>query len=334
MIVVMCNDRPGYGGAATNAYNLIKALRKKYLVHGIFFNSNPLYPIDPNSLGCIHHCYEYIFQPGFDKAITEYVKTLKIRPKILLCKSSVVVSYAKRLWPHVKLIYLCPGPTGMLTIRNSNYDIEITEIESTAVKLADLIVFNSEFTRSIFRKAFPMHVSKEYPHIINTSIHHARYPTFDTSKIYDVMIAASILTRPEKNALFMVDILNQDIFDNYAKVIVGNDNEAFLDIPNTSVYDLVPQQQLLYLLSQTRVLVFPSIYDSNPSTVLEALHYGCNVLVSTNLDISKELPSEYVCLTFDCKEWQAKLIHLLSNDIQFNYEPKLGLNIESLIDNI
>lgn len=334
MIIVACNDRPGYGGAATNAYNLIKALKKKYVVHGIFFNSNPLYPIDPNGVGNIHHCYEYIFQTGNDQVIDKYVRTLRLMPKIILCKSPLTVSYTKRLWPFAKIVYLCPGPSGMLQVENQQYSIVIEESESTAIELADLIVFNSEFTQMIFHRAFPNHMDKAYRNIIDTSTHHARYPVFETSVTYDIMIAASILTRPEKNNLFLIDILNQEIFDQYAKVIIGNDNEDFLDIPNSTVYDLVPQAQLLFLLSQTRILVFPSIYDSNPSTVLEALHYGCKVLVSSNLDISKELPAEYVCKSFDASEWQVKLIHLLETDIPFTYKPKPFLNIESLIDNI
>lgn len=328
-IIITCNDRPGYGGAATNAYNLIRSLQK-YDTHGIFFNCNPLYNIDPDGIGNIHHCYEYIFSPGYERKITEYRQALNLKPRLILCKNSSSVVYSRALWPHVTIMYLCPGPNGMITIEQQECYVDIDPWEEKAVSLADWIVFNSEFTKNIFAQAFPDLQTKVFDKIINTSMHHKPYPQFNDPKMYDIIVASSILTRPEKNNLFLIDILNG--LPEYSKVIVGNDNDDFLDISNANVYDLVPQDQLLYLLSVSKVLVFPSIYDSSPSTVLEALHYDCNVLVSSNLDISKHLPSEFVCNDFDPNLWRDKIIHLVETDIPYEYSHNSSFAIEDMID--
>lgn len=328
-IIITCNDRPGYGGAATNAYNLMRALQKRD-AHGIFFNCNPLYNIDPDGIGNVHHCYEYIFSPGYERKVSEYRQSLNLNPRLILCKNSSSVVYSRSLWPNTIIAYLCPGPNGMISMEQQECYVCVDPWEEKAVRLADWIVFNSEFTRNIFLQAFPDFETKAFSEIINTSIHHKPWPVFHDPKIYDIIVASSILTRPEKNNLFLIEILNE--LPEYSKVIVGNENDDFLDIANSNVYDLVPQDQLLYLLSVSKVLVFPSIYDSNPSTVLEALHYNCNVLVSSNLDISKQLPEEFVCDDFEPTLWRDKIKHLVETDISYKYVDASSFTIEDMID--
>lgn len=327
MLVIMCNDRPGYGGAATNAYNIMKSFPSS---RGIFVNCNPLYEIDPDGIGRVHHCYEYIFNNGYENLVKKYAMSLNFKPSLVLCKNSTTVTYAKKLWPSVKVVYLCPGANGMIEISGTGFVISVDDCEKRAVEQADVIVFNGECTRNIFLQIFPQYEDKVYEHIVDTTSVHSDYPIYDCVKIYDIIIAASILTRPEKNNLFLIDILANT---SASKVIVGNENDAFLEIPNATIYDLVPHEQLLWLLSQSKVLLFPSIYDSNPSTIREALHYGCKVLVSSNLDISKRLPKEYVCETFEHKEWDEKLKYLLNSNMTFTLDSN-QYTIEQLIDNM
>lgn len=336
-IFVMCNNYPGYGGAATNAYNLIKTLRRKYInVIGIFFDNNPNNNVDPDGIGKIYQCKEYLFLYGQERAIIDRVRSIGVIPDTILCKNSSTVCYARRMYPEAKIVYLCPGLNGMVDMENLiELKISVTDVEKNAVRTCNMIVFNSEIVKTIFNQAFPNYKNKIFSKVINSSQHHTTHPEYlNEKKTLDIVIAASILTRPEKNNLFLIDILKHKEFEKYSKSIIGNDNTLFLDIPNSEIYDIIPQNQLLHIMSKSKLLIFPSIYDSNPSTVLEALYYGCAVLVSSNLDISKSLPEICVCDSFDQREWKKKASYLIDNyqNIKINYKKEICDTIFAIFD--
>ena len=55
--------------------------------------------------------------------------------------------------------------------------------------------------------------------------------------------------------------------------------------PNSVVFDYMKKSKLLLL---------PSLFDSSPNTLYEAVECGCNVLTSKNIDGNYLIPKVYV----------------------------------------
>ena len=105
-VVVSSTQYPGYGGAATNAYAIIKFLRKEgYNTVGVFFHSKLDVNYDPDEIGGIF-LYDYKFEEGnvFDNA----VKYLGVKPDICLAKNYMAPIYCKRVF-NCYTVYLVSG---------------------------------------------------------------------------------------------------------------------------------------------------------------------------------------------------------------------------------
>ena len=81
----------------------------------------------------------------------------------------------------------------------------------------------------------------------------------------------------------------------------------------------------------------PSLFDSNPNTIREALNFRCIPLTTNNIGFNEQFPETLICKTYNYDEWLNKIIFLLNNfNITKNYEItfKSELNIDNFIDNI
>ncbi len=115
LIIISSTQYPGYGGAATNAYALIKYLRNLgYKVIGIFFHVDcEKINVDPDNLGNI-----FIFNSiAYDKEITEVLDENRkminnvygIQPSLMLCKNYKAPLFCSKLFPETPTIYLVSG---------------------------------------------------------------------------------------------------------------------------------------------------------------------------------------------------------------------------------
>ena len=109
-IIVSCTQYPGYGGAATNTYAIIKFLRKntKNNIIGIFFHNykkNNDINCDPDNIGGI-----YLFPHEFDteKLINTCEKYFKGKPDLCIGKNLLAPYFCKRTFK-CYTIYLITG---------------------------------------------------------------------------------------------------------------------------------------------------------------------------------------------------------------------------------
>jgi glycosyltransferase involved in cell wall biosynthesis len=349
-ILVLSTQYPGYGGASTNAYAIIKYLRERgYNVVGIFIEDNINADVDPDKIGNIYKFPLYTFAYNVKNKIMEYKNFLDNviggTPNIILCKNYIAPICSKMLYPNIKNYYFVSGLCNAIEICveipanemiSTNVCIPQSQKELTAIKNSDVIVMNSQLTTKIFCKSYPEYVNKVHPKIIDTS-KHATILINDNQKfekIYDFIIAASILTRKEKNNLFLIDMLKNPKFDIYSKLIIGNDNSDFVDIPNSAVLNLMPHAELMMLMKQSKVLLYPSLYDSNPNTIREAIHNKCLVLLSNNIGFYEMFPEISVCKSYDYSEWSDKGLYLVENydEIIINYSINLNIDDQSLVE--
>ena len=336
-IIISSTQYPGYGGAATNAYELIKYFRKlDFNVCGIFFNSDINVNYDPDNINGI---YIYDFKNyDKDKVYSNAVSYLKGTPTICFAKNYMAPYLCKEIF-NCYTVYLVSGinhfclpkfsrTTGQDIIKDRVvFNIDIPK-EIKCNTMVDLIVLNSKISLNIFNKIYPKFKNKIYSNPIDTS---SILLQKNIVKKYDIVICCSRLTRLDKNNMFLINILKNNIFDKYSKIFIGNNYSKFEDIPNSKCLGLLKHSECLKYLSKTKLLLFPSTFDANPNTVREAYSYKCLPLISDNVGNYENYPEELVCRSFDNDEWTTKILYILEN---YNSIKNLKINFPSNKDEL
>jgi glycosyltransferase involved in cell wall biosynthesis len=332
-ILIISTQYPSYGGASTNAYAIIKYLRYNgYQTFGFFIEDKKNIVVDTDKIGGVYHLSYYQFANNIIN-LDKIRRLLPSAPDIILCKNTIAPVYARKLYPKSKIIYLVSGLPSVIEkcieipanqFVNNNILIEPSTDEINAIENTDIIIINSKLTMDIFKKSYTKYLDKLYPHIIDTTKYSSlliKTCQVDiTQKKYDFIIASSILTRPEKNNLFLIDILSNPRMNMYTKIIIGEDNDLFKNIPNAIVLPLQSHDSLMNLLAESKVLLFPSFYDSNPNIVREAYIHKCLLLMSNNVGYHECFPEYSVCNDYNPDIWLAKSIYLVDKYLQLIFE--------------
>lgn len=358
IILISSTQYPGYGGAATNAYALIKSLRKYgYTTYGIFFeNSNN--NVDPDNIGnVIRLSYRDFDNKNVEKIdeLKKFVRDVFVNdPTLILAKNYRAPYYSKLLYPDAKNIYLVSGIAHMTTFftkisaqkfLSSKHTVPVYSPEIDSMEACDLAVLNSPLAQKIFIKIYPKYSDKIYPYPVDTTKEIASQiisKNINCDKEYDFIIVASVLTRACKNLFFLVKILKNRIFSEYSKIIVGDNNEMFQNIPNATLTGRLSHEETLYYIGKSRVLLFPSLIDANPNTVREACYLQCLPLISNNIGYYENFPQISICSTYNYLEWTSKMLNLANNyhniinNYSINFDPSESINafIEKISENI
>ena len=130
VIVISSTQYPGYGGAATNAYKLIKYFRnKKFKVAGLFFNTTLNVNYDPDKIGGI---FLYIFDNKKKlletniKIKNDIIKYLYKEPSICLAKNYLAPIFCKDIFDNY-VVYLVSGINHIPTYYPNNTALEVLE---------------------------------------------------------------------------------------------------------------------------------------------------------------------------------------------------------------
>lgn len=318
VIVISSTQYPGYGGAATNAYQLIKFFRQNnYKVFGVFFNNDLNVNCDPENIGGV-----YLYSYKYDKNIIkkDCINYLKTTPNICLAKNYLAPQFCKDIFNNY-VVYLVSGinhfrlffPLKSATeVLNENFIIDnVFDAEVTTNKIVDKIILNSELSKQLFIKIYPEFKYKILNKIVDTTFAIQKYPL--QNKIFDIIISCSILTRKDKNNIFLIDVLNDKRLENYKKIIIGSDNKLFTQIPNSTILDLQSHYNSIDFLNKSKILLFPSLFDSNSNTVREAVHHNCMPIITKNIGFNELFPNYLICNTYDNEEWVNKIIYALEN---------------------
>jgi len=339
VIVVSSTQYPGYGGAATNAYAIIKFLRSKdFNVVGIFFHNTLNVNYDPDNIGGI---FLYLYKYDESKVVKDAFGYLKTNPTLCLAKNYRAPLFCKKIFKcytvylvsginHFRLFYSNMSAISFLNPNFVNTHILRDEVETNTK--CDSIVVNSHLTHKIFSKIYPefMHKLRE-PVDTTVCIKKIDEQYFKT---IDIVLICSNFKRAAKNNLFLYDVLRNQAFHKYSKVIIGNNSDIFKKIPNTTCYPLQKQKDCLRFMAKSKVLLHPSFFDSNSNTIREAYYHGCLPLITRNVGYYELFPNYLICNDFSITEWSKKLYYLLYNydevkntQINFNTE----LNVDELL---
>ena len=322
-VLVSSLDYPSYGGAATNAYQITKYLRGRGInCAGLFFNQRIDVPYNPEQLAGIFISPVHTSIEHHLVLRDKIIRYLNGEPNYCFGKNYVAPLYCKYLFPKSYVIYLVSGinhfhqhyvrqQISIKKILDSNFTIQETiPLEETCISKVDLVILNSQWTKKLFHRIYPDSYPKTYPYVINTSyLSIINNAPIVSQKRYDIAICCSNLDRPDKNNQFSLNLLQKN-FLSHKKIIIGAEEKLLssgFQIPNTTYVGLVTHQQCLDYLGQSRVLLYPSLFDSNPSTIVEAFFCKCIPIMSANIGNCQQYPEYIVCQTFQESEWIQKI---------------------------
>lgn len=339
-ILLTSTQYPGYGGAATNIYKIIELLKNEYYdVYGVFFHNNLNVNYNPNNLTNIFIFDTKYFKNNSCNLIHEKILELyqKIgEPDIILAKNYEAPKFIKMIYPFSKIYYLLSGLNHFPKFYNNMSAYEFDKLDNINGKIQDEeyvlkicygVILNSQLTQKLFNKIYNYSYDKQL--YIDTTLL-TYYNNINEilnieSKIYDIVISCSRLDRIDKNNLWLIELLKEPYFNDKKILIVGNNNDKFkilnLDI---TYYDLVSNKEMINLFKISKLLLFPSLYDSNSNTVLEALINKCFPITTKNVGNSYYLNEDFLCddKKYDVEEWKNKIQYILNNykDYFNNYD--------------
>lgn len=328
-ILVCSTQYPSYGGAATNAYNIIKYFKKYPNINtfGLFIDScdDIEEKANPDNLDYVMGInYREFSGPDVQQIIVEKFGGL---PDIAFCKNCMAPKLIKQTFPNCINIFLVSGIWGFSQIEcGAN---EITDFkpirriqEEKSIELTNLILCNSNLTINYFQKIYHDIIqNKLIDRPIDTTKYNVLHQKYDNEKYkrdIDLIAIASNVNRPVKNLKFVKEIL---LFDKKLKkkkiVIIGeNTEELFGDLKNThniQIISLIKQHEVEKYLKKSKVIIIPSLFDSNSNVFREAAFNEVIPFISCNVAHPQKYPNFLVLDNYDVVEWSYRINYAIKN---------------------
>ena len=310
-ILYCCTQRPGYGGASTEAYESIKWLRKLgHHTHGVFVDDRPDL-CDPDRIG----------------GITAAPWSVMERPGALL-SGSFDVAIGKN-WAAARLIQNLPIPTIYITsgIQALSYPPFSPSSQTFVPGTTDMIGFtaagrvivHSALDMAIYNKWMQANlIAKIVPEVIRTSVLAANPPDGPVKPLgerrWDICMAASTWERATKGPAVAKAICER--FKSSRKIVVCGEKFA---VSGVDCYGLIGHAQMLRVMADSRVVVVPSMYDSSPNVYVEAVHAGCNVVVSPAVGNIEGHPAKFLAAAPAAEAFATPVAEALIVPVQVPY---------------
>lgn len=287
-VLAVSTQAPGWGGAATGWYELIKAMREAGAwVVGVFVHpwdhktSLDLSP-DPDKIGGIIGAVPPKGQGKIKVDAPVDVVIAKNHDAPMIVSASAPVVYVSSSLGEVS--------------RGDDHRIEGRDLfpkgspTLKAIKACDAVVCHSSLDRPHYDKLEPELAAKVRPghwplSDITTGTHaHEGKPYKDRK--YDLAFIASSWARRVKNSALLCALCKA--YPDKRIAVAGLGFES--DNPMHEALGLIGHAQIFALLGNTRTLVIPSHYDSAPGIYAEAVACGCNVVVGPQVGNTERHP--------------------------------------------
>jgi glycosyltransferase involved in cell wall biosynthesis len=134
------------------------------------------------------------------------------------------------------------------------------------------------------------------------------------------------VNRNVKNIGFIKELLAfSGKLRKYKITVIGNNSaEMFSGFEGVEILPLQKQEEVDSYLEKSRVILIPSLFDSNSNTFREAIMLGVIPIISVNVAHPLEYPGYFVVDNYKYEEWEKKIIYTLNNfnKLNKNYDLK------------
>ena len=346
-ILVSSTQYPNYGGAATNAYNIIRYLQSKNKdeergggennkICGLFINNNTdNNVINPDNLEniCGISYSNYNESNIFYYLYKEYGSC----PDIAFCKNCMAPKIIKKIFPNCVIIFLVSGIMGFSEIECGANEIKDYSLiqkrqEKDAILASEVVLCNSQLTLDYYKKIYKDTIEKKN-NLAKEPLDTTKYNTIHfkndkpkAPKQIDIILVASNVDRKVKNISFIQELLAfSEKLRKYKITVIGhNSAKMFSGFEGVEILPLQKQEEVDSYLEKSKVILIPSLFDSNSNTFREAVMLGVIPIISANVAHPKEFPGYFVVDNYKYEEWEKKIIYTLSNfnKLKKNYDLK------------
>jgi len=226
----------------------------------------------------------------------------KVRPHAVMSKSRSITVFLKREIPGLWVEHITSTceqikegiargtlislEDGFGQARSGKTIPNVCRDEQDAVRYADRIRFHSDSVRFWYWYFYPQYRFKmdddiywDYP-VLKRFFQNHEKPKPWKSRTVDVLFAATDWKRPEKNFELLKTICSRLDLIKKRVVIVGLCPH---ELPSSLLrFPVISQEELYYLMCDSRVFVCPSRYDEAPNVIFEAGLAHCNIVCSSN----------------------------------------------------
>lgn len=327
MVLVSSTQYPSYGGAATNTYNIIKYFKKFDFIKtsGLFIDTSEdiAQKANPDNL---ENIYGAMYGDFHHPDITfNLLKTFGGYPDIAFCKNCMAPKIIKNIFPNCINIFLVSGIWGFAQLECGAS--EITDFipirktpEEASIKLSNLVICNSNLTIDYFKKIYEYCLEDK---LLNKPIDTTKYNVGELilkekheydeqNRTIDIIAIASNANRPVKNIKFIKEILEKT--NRKITVIGENTEELFNDKKsNLTIVPLLTQSEVIEYLKKSKIILIPSLFDSNSNVFREAVYNGVYPFISHNVAHPKKFPKFFICDNYNTEDWIFRIEYLLEN---------------------
>jgi hypothetical protein len=339
-VLVASTQYPSYGGAATNAYNIIRYLQSKNKnegnnkILGLFINNNTDNSvINPDNLENIYgisytNCNDW-------KIFYNFYKEYGSSPDIAFCKNCMAPKIIKKIFPNAVIIFLVSGIMGFSEIEcGANQIINYSSIqkkqEKDAILASEIVLCNSQLTLEYYQKIYK-DILKKKNNLSMVPLDTTKYNTIHINyqindKPIDIIIVASNVNRKVKNISFVQELLAfSEKLRNYKIVVIGEySDKMFSGFADVQILPLQKQEEVDAYLGKSKVIIIPSLFDSNSNTFREAVMLDVIPIISINVAHPKDYPEYFVVTNYNHEDWETKIIYTVNNfnELSKNYDLK------------
>lgn len=335
LILFICQNVPGYGGASTNVYEMYIFMKTQFQCKALFIENNE--QIKNSYIKSMGNKDDNVYvynSKELQQNSCLLNESLQKYNSIYICYKiskihKVIDRYFKNL-PIQKIIYFCSG----LNVINSNLinkfienkiqfsskniqqhlDKNMLELDLKPIINSDITIFNSYKTYNIIKN----HVNTF--NIIDTSIIlKKKLKTIQTKK-YDILFSSSMFKRTTKNGSIVIELFKNKRLKCYNKIIIGKDFPIYdNDIENlTYINSNIQYKDFLKIVCQTKLIFIPSFYDSMPNLLYEAIINNCQVLISDTIDNNIVENTDKFSLTLSNNDIIDLIINKINDNKKYN----------------
>jgi len=108
-------------------------------------------------------------------------------------------------------------------------------------------------------------------------------------------------------------------------MVIGNNSEGmFSGFEGLEILPLQKQEEVDTYLEKSKVILIPSLFDSNSNTFREAVMLDVIPIISVNVAHPRDYPRYFIIDNYKYEEWEKKIIYTLNNftKLSKNYDLK------------
>jgi len=268
-ILVICTDYPGWGGAATNAYEIIKYYEKKGKnIYGIYMTTEKPKKIFGDNIK--------IIKPN---EIIQTLKILEFQPDLVILRNDIDFNIKNII--NCPIYLLIPGIFGPKLNKyywelDSKNKLDIY-IKSSMIYTAQMVTkcyCASKHTQDILEKYYDLKINTLYFNYMPYYGQKIKHDIEWNNRKYDVGIIISDFNRIVKN----IDKLVNNFIGSGLKVILIGKNSNKYSKYGFDCMELLDHDEVINYMKNIKYVAQDSFYESCSNVAVEATYEGCKLI--------------------------------------------------------